>query len=171
MTRPRYVDRRAFIKSQLAEIDAIIDEAAVQQDLIVRGHLERLAVIRLSGFVEKAVEHMIVGFFEENTAFRVLRIGKTRFARVSNLNPTKLENLVGDFDETWRAELSSFLEVDERRQSLGNLIGARHALAHGGQSAVSAALLRNYHEVAKSTVDFLADRFIPSPQGAERPRP
>lgn len=72
---------------------------------------------------------------------------------------------MGDFDESWRSELTTFLAVDERRQSLGNLIGARHALAHGGQSTVSAALLRNYYEVAKSTVDFLSERFIPIPQG------
>ena len=157
----RFVDRRSAIRAQLREIDEIVLRADEEEDLVVREYLSRLAVIRLSGFIEKSFEHMVNGFLEENSSHRVLRFGQRQASRLSNLNPTNLEQIVGSFDEEWSAKLSEFLSQDERRQTLGNLIGARHSLAHGGTSAVSSSLLRQYHEIAESTIDLLCDMFVP----------
>lgn len=157
----RYVDRRSAIRAHLREIDEIVLQAESQDDLVLRGYLSRLAVIQLSGFMEKSVEHILSGFLEENSSHRVLKFGQRQASRFSNLNPAKLEQIVGSFDDEWRGRFTEFLGEDERRQTLGNLIGARHTLAHGGSTAVSGALLRQYHEIAESTVELLADMFIP----------
>ncbi|MBI3213155.1 MAG: hypothetical protein HYZ38_04985 [Mycobacterium sp.] len=162
-TRKKYVDRRAAVTAHIREIDEIIRYADQEDDLIVREYLNRLAVIRLSGFVEKSVEHMVNGYLEEHSSHRVLRYGQRQATRINNLNPAKLEQLVGSFDPDWESDLHEFLEKDENRQSLGNLIGARHALAHGGSSAVSSALLRGYHKIADEVIKFLLDRFLPLP--------
>jgi hypothetical protein len=159
--RSRYVDRRSEISARLREIDEVMLHAEEQEDLVLRGYLTRLAVIQLSGFIEKSLEHMVNGFLEENSSHRVLRFGQRQAARFSNLNPTKLEQIVGSFDDEWRQRLGDFLSQDERRQTLGNLIGARHSLAHGGASAVSGTLLRQYHEIAEETVGLLSDMFVP----------
>ncbi len=165
MISRRYVDRRAAVFAHMREIDEIILYADSQEDLIVRDYLNRLAVIRLSGFIEKSVEHMVNGYLEEHSSYRVLRYGQRQAARLANLNPTRLEQLVGSFDPQWEADMHAFLEDDEHRQTLGNLIGARHSLAHGGSSAVSSALLRQYHEIAEQDINFLLDRFLPLPKG------
>ncbi len=164
----RYVDRRAAIKAQLREIDNIVLLADAQDDLVVRDYLSRLAVIRLSGFIETSVEHMLNGFLEESTSHRVLKFGKRQVSRLPNMNPTKLEQLVGAFDANWESEFNQFLAQDERRQLLGNLINSRHALAHGGTSTVSSALLRQYHQVADETIEFLCGLFVPLPTPSAR---
>ncbi|AQA05021.1 hypothetical protein BVC93_24385 [Mycobacterium sp. MS1601] len=149
--------------ARLKEIEEIILYADAEEDLIVKDYLHTLAVIRLSGFIEKSVEHMVNGFLEEHSSHRVLRYGQRQAARINNLNPAKLEQLVGSFDQGWEVELREFLAEDENRQSLGNLIGARHTLAHGGSTSVSSALLRGYQKIAEEVIYFLLDRFLPLP--------
>ena len=159
----RYVNRRVEIQRQLQEIDELVLLADEQDEPLLRNALARLAVVRLSGFIEKALEHMITGYLEENSSGRVLSFGRSQAARISNLNPDKLETLVGRFDDDWRDALHDFLSEDERRQALGNLIGARHLLAHGGHQTVSMLLLEQYHSVAEATVKLLMDFFLPLP--------
>lgn len=156
-----FVDRRASIKAELREIDGLILLTDAETDIEVRGHLARLAVIRLSGFVETSVRHMVNGYLDQHSSHRVLQFAQQQVGKLPNLNPTKLEQLVGAFDATWKQELTDFLAIDERRQTLGNLIGARHQLAHGGSTAISTAKVHTYHKVADESVAFLMDRFLP----------
>ncbi|SDH52020.1 HEPN domain-containing protein [Agrococcus jejuensis] len=163
MAKPeRYVDRRAEVRKHLREIEDLVLVADEQNDLVVRGHLQRLAVIRLSGFVEKTVEHVLNGYLEEHSSHRVLRFGKRQVSRLPNMNPSKLETWIGAFDDDWRLEFIDYLKVDERRQTLGNLVGARHKLAHGGAyGGLNGATLSGYHEVAEGVAEFLMERFLP----------
>jgi len=165
VTTPRrsFVDRRAAIAAELREIDELVLLADSQQDIDIRANLARLAVIRLSGFIETSVRHMLNGYLDEHTAYRVLRFAQSSVGKLPNLNPTKLENVVATFDAAWSGELHDFLAEDERRQTLANLIGARHTLAHGGSTAVSTAKMHEYHDIADKTVKFLMERFLPRP--------
>ncbi|WP_147440899.1 hypothetical protein [Mycetocola zhadangensis] len=106
---------------------------------------------------------MINGYLEEHTASRVLNFGKRQAKRLPSLNPENLEQLVASFDKEWGASLNEFLALDENRQTLANLIGARHALAHGDMTHVSGSLLRQYQSVAEATISHLMDRFLPLP--------
>jgi hypothetical protein len=159
----RYVDRRSSIKGELQEIQDLVDLADGSDDLVVRGHLSRLAVIRMSGFIESSLRLMVNGYLAENSSYRVLRFAQGQVGRMPNLNPEKLEQVVASFDDSWRSELTEFLSRDERRQGLANLIGARHTLAHGGSTAVSTARMHDYMKIARETVDFLETRFLPLP--------
>ncbi|WP_411700464.1 HEPN domain-containing protein [Conyzicola sp.] len=163
MTRgaARFVDRRSSIKQQLAEIDTIILLAGETDDLVARVYLELFAVVRLSGFIESSVGHMVHGYLEENAAHRVQNFGKRQTKRLPSMTPENLEQLVSSFDSDWAASLTEYLAKDENRQTLSNLIGARHALAHGSTTNVSGSLLRQYHRVAESVVQLLEDMFIP----------
>jgi len=159
--RTRYVDRRSLIKHEMREIDDIILVADQSQDLAARDYLTRMAVIRLSGYLETCMEHMVNGFLEENSSHRVLAFGRSQAARIQNLNPSKLEALIGNFDSEWRDVINEFLAEDERRQTLGNLIDARHKLAHGKTSSVLPSTLARYHHLAEQLVDLLASLFLP----------
>lgn len=159
---PRYVDRRSAIHRELREIDGIILWARAATDLEVRDYLKRLAVIRLSGYIETSVEHMINGYLEENSGHRILNFGRSQASRITNLNPAKLEALIGNFDNEWRVQLSKFLSTDERRQTLGNLIDARHKLAHGKTASVYESTLDRYHELAEQLVSMLSNMFLPN---------
>lgn len=158
----RWVDRRAAIKNELQDIDEIVLWANSAQDFEVRHHLGRLAVIRLSGYIETCVEHMVNGYLEENSSHRILNFGQSQASRLQNLNPSKLETLVGNFDPAWRQELTKFLSEEERRQDLGNLIDARHKIAHGkSSSVVGPTLLDRYHRLAEELVSLLSAMFLP----------
>lgn len=163
MTRGRYVDHRAEVRKRLAEIDEIVDRANDQGDLIDQAYLMQLAVVKLSGHIDYCVERMIAGYLEEHTSHRVLAFSKRQAERLTNLNPAKLEQIVGAFDSDWAAQVTAFLNTDENRQSLGNLIAARHKLAHGGSTRATAQSLAEYRKVASATVNMLFDLFLPLP--------
>ena len=161
MRAKRYVDHRAEVRNRLADIDEIVERANEQGDLVDQAYLMQLAVIKLSGHLDYCVERMIAGYLEEHTSARVLAFSKRQAERLSNLNPAKLEQLVGSFDPDWQKAVTSFLDTDENRQSLGNLIAARHKLAHGGSTRATAQILTEYRKVANATVNLLFDLFLP----------
>ncbi|GAA1738724.1 HEPN domain-containing protein [Microbacterium paludicola] len=161
MSGGRYVDHRSEVLKRLAEIDEVVRRANDQSDLIDQAYLMQLAVIKLSGHVEYCVGRMIAGYLEEHSSHRVLAFSKRQAERITNLNPAKLEQLVGGFDPDWQRALTDFLNTDENRQSLGNLIGARHKLAHGGATRATAPILAEYRKVANATVNLLFDLFLP----------
>lgn len=163
MSRGRYVDHRAEVTKRLAEIDEVVQRANEQSDLVDQAYLMQLAVIKLSGYVEYCVGRMISGYLEEHSSHRVLAFSKRQAERITNLNPAKLEQLVAGFDSDWHDQLQDFLNRDENRQSLGNLIGARHKLAHGGETRATASILTEYRRVAHETVTLLFDLFLPVP--------
>jgi hypothetical protein len=158
----RYVDRRQTLKKQLQDIDLVMLQAEVATDLDVKSYLQRFAIVRLSGYLETSVELMVNGYLEENSAHRILRYGQANAKKIMNLNPDKLENLLGSFDSGWRESLHNFLAIDERRQTLGNLIKARHDLAHGKSTGADAQTLERYHTLAEATVRHLADLLLPT---------
>lgn len=121
----------------------------------------QLAVIKLSGYVEYCVNRMITGYLEEHSSHRVLAFSRRQAERLTNLNPAKLEQLIASFDADWHHTLQTFLDQDENRQSLGNLIGARHKLAHGGDTRATAGILAEYRRVAYETVTLLFELFLP----------
>ncbi|MCT1394388.1 HEPN domain-containing protein [Microbacterium sp. p3-SID338] len=149
------------MRNRLAEIDDIVKRANEQSDLIDQAYLMQLAVIKLSGHIDYCVERMIAGYLEEHTSSRVLAFAKRQAERLTNLNPAKLEQIVGSFDPDWQKAVKAFLDTDENRQSLGNLIAARHKVAHGGTTKATAQILTEYRKVASATVDVLFDLFLP----------
>ncbi len=161
--RERYVDCRSQVQRDLREIDQIILSAEDAEDALVRAYLYHFSVVRLSGFLEKSVEAILRGYLEHHTSHRVLKFAGRQLSRLPNMTPEKMEQLVGSFDDDWRNEFSEFLGRDERRQTLGNLIAARHNLAHGGASKVSGTLLHEYYAISQDTVSFLLERFHPRP--------
>jgi len=159
--RRRSHDTRSELHKEFAQVDEIISLALSADDIAIAAYLQSLAVIRLSGAMESSTAQMINCFLDENTSFRVLNFSKVQARRLKSMNASNLEDLVGSFDKGWRETLSRYLEEDENRNSLNNLIGARHALAHGGGSRISSSLVREYRDVAKGTVDILQEMFIP----------
>jgi hypothetical protein len=154
-------DTRSDLRKEFAQVDEIISLASNADEIAVTAYLQSLAVIRLSGAMESSMTQMVNCFLDEHTNHRVLSFSKHQARKLKSMNASNLEELVGSFDKNWRTELSAFLEKDENRNSLNNLIGARHALAHGGGARISSSLVREYREVAKETVSILQEMFVP----------
>lgn len=167
MTRSgKFVDHRAKVRNSREEVEGIIKLAHAQEDLIVQAHLMQLAAIRLSGFVEQAVREMITGYLEGKASPQVVRFSSRQVERLANnLNPDKLEQLVRGFDEACEEAVTAYFAKDENRQNLGNLIDARHRLAHGREARILPSLINDYERVAFELIDLLLDFFLPAKMG------
>jgi RiboL-PSP-HEPN len=169
--RTRYVDRRAEIGRRKRDVDALILLAAEAEDPEVQQAVVRLAIVRLSGFIEVSVRHMIHGYCEEHTTHRVLKFAIAQVAKLPNLASDALIKTVGQFDVDWADTVREYLDGEERKQDLNNLIGARHLVAHGEDGTLTLKTLWRYQALVEGLIAMLQDMFLPLPTKAPKVAP
>ncbi|WP_158721354.1 HEPN domain-containing protein [Streptomyces sp. NRRL S-241] len=100
-------------------------------DIPLQEDLHKYMCIRLSGYLEQLMFEAICGYVSSASGGAAKNFALSFFNRSPNLTPKALEDLVGRFGDPWKSELVSFLDTDERRNSLGSLLLVRNKVAHG----------------------------------------
>ncbi|MFF7328553.1 HEPN domain-containing protein [Streptomyces sp. NPDC008150] len=100
-------------------------------DIPLQEDMHKYMCIRLSGYMEQLIFQAVSGYIASTTIGAARNFALSSFNKAPNLTPEALEKLVGRFGDIWKDEISSFLNTDERRNSLGNLLAVRNKTAHG----------------------------------------
>ncbi|MFG1617910.1 HEPN domain-containing protein [Nonomuraea wenchangensis] len=100
-------------------------------DIPLQEDLHKYMCIRLSGYLEQLLFEAVCGFINSVSGGPAKNFALSYFRRAPNLTPEALRDLVARFGEPWASELANFLDVDQRGNSLGNLMAVRNKVAHG----------------------------------------
>ncbi|WP_371791867.1 HEPN domain-containing protein [Streptomyces sp. NBC_01471] len=119
------------LKSDLDSSYKRYREGILSIDIPLQEDMHKYMCIRLSGYMEQLIFEAVCGYISSTTAGAAKSFALSTFTKAPNLTPEALEKLVGRFGDAWKSEISEFLNVDERRNSLGNLLTVRNKTAHG----------------------------------------
>ena len=77
--------------------------------------------------------------------------------KFTNPMSKKFVQIAGDFDLTWQAELSAFLDADSdrRKGGINSIMSNRHKIAHGESVNVSPARVSDYLDRAVEVLEFI----------------
>ncbi|MGA5027160.1 HEPN domain-containing protein [Streptomyces griseoincarnatus] len=106
-------------------------EGLLSVDIPLQEDMHKYMCIRLSGYMEQLIFQAVCGYISSTTTGAARSFALSSFNKAPNLTPEALEKVVGRFGDAWKAEIISFLDADERRNSLGNLLAVRNKTAHG----------------------------------------
>lgn len=152
--------RHHQLRSQLqASIDRL--GSIPESEIETRSEYVRYLLVRVSGFVEYALEQISVELIDARS-YGVVHTFAISFAGYAGSpNASNICNFVRKFDSTWGHELETFLRLEERWTSLNSLVGLRHLIAHGKPSSLGLTALAEYMKVVDDLFEWLLDRYEP----------
>ena len=151
----------AELKKQSEKILRLIDNAdsSLEADDELRSHIAKYVCILCSGFLENAVQ-IIYGEFisKETDSNAVISFAKQTLNKIQNPNAEKFRKIAGSFRLEWESALKEYLQIDERSTAINYIIRDRHKIAHGKDSDITLARIREYHLKTVDIVNFIENQ-------------
>ena len=146
------------VEDRYSELVDQVNLAGAVQDEAASAALSRFGTILACGFVDRAVEAIVIERLSNASGHRALKFIKARLSRGTNYNSGKIVELLGLFDEEWQEAFKSFLAAhDKEKESLNSLYSVRNAVAHGRSSDISYRVLKERVEDVKAVIDGLTE--------------
>lgn len=128
---------RAAVHSHKQRIDAAFKRAsAIESDFELQADFACYLCILISGFLEKATQELLQEYCHGASSPAVRGFVERQLKFFTNLNREKLLQLLGHFDQAWRAELDEYI-VDEREAAVNSIVDLRNQVAHGRSVGVT----------------------------------
>jgi len=129
-------------------------------DLEVKSDFAKYLCILVSGYLEKAIAELVLELSRHNAAPSVQRFVEYHTRHLTNVNATRLIQLLGTFDPDWGKNLDQYI-ADERKAALDSVVGLRNQIAHGESVGVTFARVKSYYERIQAVIDRVADLCAP----------
>jgi hypothetical protein len=122
----------------------------------MRSHLAKYICILCSGFLENAIHYIYSDYIRSETAsVPIISYSSISINKVQNPNSEKFREIAKSFNPDWAVELSEYLQDEERSAAINYIIRDRHKIAHGKDSDITLARIKEYHLKTVEVVKFV----------------
>jgi len=135
------------LKQELDDTYSRYKVALTRIPIDFQGDVHKYMCIRLSGYLEQLFYVCVTGYIKSASNPKVVEFALHHFRHAPNMNPRNLEKLVEKFGDEWSLGLGLLLDGDNRRDSLGTLLGVRNTTAHGGNYKGSMPQVDSYKQL------------------------
>lgn len=122
----------------------------------VEADYARYLCVLVTGFLEQAVERVILGYVDAQGNRRLSRYIAKRLQPNRNMRAKQLLDIVGQFDEDWRSQLDEKLTT-RHRDAIGSVYASRNKIAHGEDVDLPYRQIHNDYVMVKEAVGFLEE--------------
>lgn len=145
------------LNRQVQRLKALIDQAdqASHESLELHGHWARYTCILVAGFLENAIAEVYSEFAKRQCSARVARYVSARVSRIQNPKSYRFIEVADAFDKSWGDTLSEFLDQEGRRDAIDGIMNVRNNVAHGKDTGITVARVKDYLEHSVRVVEFL----------------
>ena len=148
------------------QLDATFERAkGIGPNPELQSDFARYLCVLVSGYIEKAVVEFILEHAREKGAPTLQRFVEQQTKNFTNPKASRVQDLLGSFEPSWRQELEKFL-VDERKDAVDSIVSLRNSIAHGNSVGLTYSRIENYYQQAQHVIDRVAELCIPGPAGA-----
>lgn len=131
-----------------------------EDDLESRADFAKYLCVRVSGYLETSITELLKAYAGQQSSPTIARYVAADLARFQNARKDKIIALLGQFSETWRADLERYL-VDEKSDAIGTIVANRHKIAHGEDSSLTYVRVKEHWAIVQQVVDHIADLLDP----------
>ncbi len=116
----------------------------------------RYLCILVTGFLEQAVERVILTYVDGQANPRLSRYVATTLRPMRNMRAQQILEIVGRFDEAWRSQLDAKLTI-RHRDAIGSVYASRNRIAHGEDVDLPYRQVRDDYALVREAVVFLEE--------------
>jgi len=146
------------LKKQSEKILGLIATALelFDEDDEMRSHLAKYICILCSGFLENSVSTLYLDFVKDETKSLPVRTYlSVALKGINNPNSEKLRAVAKNFKPQWETELNEFMQKEDRSTSVNYIIKDRHKIAHGQDSEITLARIKEHHLKSLEVISFI----------------
>ncbi len=147
-----------ILRSQ-QKLDNLFQKASdISPDAEVQSHWARYLCVLVSGHIETSVRIILRNYAKNRATPEVVNFVDTTLNKLPNPKMEVLSDLTRSFNADW----ATSLEVSTKGQlhdHINSLVGNRNDIAHGKNSVVSMARIKEYYASAKKVINFIDELY------------
>ena len=145
------------LSSQHQRLIWLISEAdKFEADKIeLRAHWARYLCVLASGYLENALKEIYGRYARSRSDPAIANYVERSLNRIQNPKAKRFVETASAFNKEWEESLRSFLELDGKKEAIDAIISNRHRIAHGQDSTITLAQVRDYLAKSEEVVEFI----------------
>ena len=145
------------LSSQHQKLIWLISEAdkfGVDQ-IELRAHWARYLCVLASGCLKNALRDIYGRYVRSRSDPAIANYVERALNRIQNPKATRFVETASAFNKEWEESLGDFLELDGKKEAIDAIISNRHRIAHGQDSTITLAQVRDYLAKSEEVVEFI----------------
>ena len=149
-----------YLQQELQHIDKLFQETRVASgnNLEMQAHWAKYLCIISAGFLENAISGVYEEFVKNAASEPVANYTITILSKIQNPKAHKFIETASAFKREWGQELESFVTQEARKEAIDSIMANRHLIAHGKNSGVTVARLRQWLDKSVEIVEFIEEQ-------------
>ena len=121
-------------------------------------HWAKYTCVLISGYIEQSVKEILLEHVSKNSGTRINRYVERTWPSSRNMRYRALFNVLEDFEPGWAEKFESWVDKDERKKEINEIVSWRNSIAHGKESNTNNVTLSSVKEkfrIACQLVDYI----------------
>jgi len=150
---------KVSITQEIQRLDNIFKQISLVDEIEMQAHWAKYLCILVSGFLENSLRIMLSDYANKTSAPNIANYVNNHIKGITNLNNTKIAQLLGSFSDEWRQKYESFVD-DEEKAAIDSVVNNRNSIAHGRYVGLTFGMIERYYKSIKKVVNKIYENCI-----------
>lgn len=142
---------------QVQTLKALIGKTEIVSggDIEAQSHWAKYVCVLAAGFLENALAEVYADFCRRAASHAVANFASTALGRIHNPKTQAFIEVTQSFNKSWAENLEVFIRDDGRREAINSIMANRHLIAHGRDSGITMARVKEYFSKSLDVIEFI----------------
>lgn len=152
--------RNRELSRQIQQLNTLIAKttSASSGDMEIQAHWARYICVLSAGLMENALAELYTEYAKGAASDAVATHVRHNLSKIHNPKMQLFVQIASSFKKIWGEELSTYADQDGRKEALNAIMTNRHQIAHGGQSDISMARVKEYLQKSIELIEFVEEQ-------------
>lgn len=129
-------------------------------DIEMMSHWAKYLCVLCSGFLENAIGEVYISFTVGKARDEVVNYASSSLSKIRNPKVERFVATAKAFNDVWASDLESFVEDNGRKEAINSIMSNRHKIAHGENSNITIARLKDWFQKSIEVVEFIEQQTL-----------
>jgi hypothetical protein len=131
------------------------------QEEEVLSHWACYLCILVAGLIENTIGLLLSEYARTHASSEAANFIANQMRYQSNLNASKIRQLLGSFSDQWASDFDSTL-LDDQKEAIDSILSNRHNIAHGRSNSISLVRVKDYYSRIQQVLEWISRRISTS---------
>lgn len=148
------------LKRQIQALEFLLKkvERSFIDDIELQSHWAKYVCILSAGFLENSIYEVFRDFVINSSSGPVANYATSTLSKIQNPKTEKFIEVTRAFNSVWADKLEKFVNESGRKEAINSIITNRHKIAHGKNSDITLARVKEYLMKSIQVIEFLEEQ-------------